>query len=104
MTVAEQLIAAKNLIQNPKNWIKGNFRVGDAYCASGALIEVIGMDNHRYHIETETAAYQTLNDVIPEAQVPAFLHKVNAFNDSSTHEEVLEAFDRAIALAVSRGI
>ena len=99
-SIKQLLIAARKLIENPEHWTQGvmarncdghstYYRNGGAFCfcASGALQRVqadIGLtfdDLHR-------------SMWILEGFCPVdILH----FNDSHTHQEVLNVFDKAIA-------
>ena len=110
MTPKESLIAARALIQDEKNWIQrsyysdadGNndciFEEATCFCTVGALFRVnkreISGDDHklpgaRY---LQRAARQILGTDNDSMQV------VFDYNDTLNHPDVLDLFDRAIAL------
>lgn len=96
MTVLETLKAAKEKIAEPQHWTVGalsrdrsDFPVSPAscsiackWCAEGALASVAPGFAHE-------AAWKILRD-----QIDVPLH---IYNDSHTHTQVLELFDKAIA-------
>jgi hypothetical protein len=89
MTTKEILIAARKRIEDPKNWVKGQLRDGDAVCALGALYEVAP---DRSSLQSPVyLAYEALTNLIPGAAP-----QLGNFNDQHTHAEVLALFDRAI--------
>ncbi len=130
MLVSEYLVAAKAVIANPENWTKGyyamarpirdiNERTKDDYlsvddpravcfCSMGALekvaLELAGSDWSNNHDVTALydRALDMLTIVLPAAE-QAGLNDVVAFNDRSwtTHKDVIDAFDRAIAAAAN---
>ena len=84
-TIADQLRVARALIDTPEKWIKGSFcDMHGRHCAVGAL----------GHTDADALSYQALNDVVGG-------HPITSWNDNRqrTHEDVMDAFDRAIALA-----
>lgn len=88
MTAKEQLIKARAVIESPENWAKSVRELdGRKTCALGALRRVgeavIGSPIHR-----------ALSAECADAPIPGL---IASFNDTHTHEEVLAAFDRAIA-------
>ncbi len=97
-TTKEILTEARSLITNPDKWIKGNFALTDdhqysaisfeadatCWCAWGALENAYGSFMNREH-----PAYVALS-------YAADGRGLAGFNDDSTHEEVLTAFDKAI--------
>ena len=86
MTVKEQLIAAKALIDKPEKWCQGNaIDAQGRICASQALRTITGGG-------LADAEYEALADAMAG---PGSL--VCAWNDTHTHAEVIAAFDRAIA-------
>lgn len=102
MTAADQLRAAKALIDSPEKWIKGRFAVdklglttsyddprATCFCAVGAC--------RRYCFRGD------LDEALPESFVALGkkASPVVEFNDhpDTTHADVMALFDRAIALA-----
>lgn len=99
MNTVEILIKAKELIQDPANWMQGDYteeRDGHTcYCALGAIGKVIGAD-------WWSAVFNTQASKILQAVVSADIKEGETFapyNDSHTHSEVMEAFDKAIERA-----
>ncbi|MBD9544279.1 hypothetical protein IB276_33070 [Ensifer sp. ENS04] len=105
MTPLDLLTEAQKLIRDPKHWTQGVYarnkdgnevssRNPDAvcFCSMGAIYVAAG--EHLYekpHLE----AVRLLNTVIDiDAGIPRF-------NDTHTHEEVMELFDRARELAAA---
>ena len=99
MTASEVLRNARALIEKPENWTrylyardaKGNNAVPQseeacAWCALGAITRVGGYEK----------AAPVLKRLVRDADVPHF-------NDTKSHAEVLDLFDRAIAAAEARG-
>lgn len=94
----DELIAAKALIANKRNWLRGQRHsvsglaggggpivLTERFCAEGAL----------EHVKASPAAWNRLF-----AQVPRAFGSIAEFNDHSEHEDVLGAFDRAIRSGV----
>lgn len=85
----EILVAARALISDERNWCKGDYVIvrdhGYAFCSVGALNHV------------------AIDEEVRNPAVIALCHAIGSgdlgipsFNDSSTHAEVLDLFDRAI--------
>lgn len=89
MTVKEQLVAARKLIDTPEKWGQKEYVSEDAQriCASEALRRARGGE---FFAQVNSPAYRAL-----QSEMSGKL--VCAFNDEHTHAEVLAAFDRAIA-------
>lgn len=94
-TVKENLIAAKALIADEINWVKGGYRVelpsGTlCFCSAGAIKEVIGLPPAFLH---DTAECLELEKHVPGAMT------IVGFNDldATTHSDIMALFDRAIA-------
>ena len=83
------LTTARALISKPENWIKAAYEKGAAFCASGAMAKA-GQSLYYFN------AYELLRKEMGGG--------ILRFNDSHTHEEVLAAFDRAIAKAHEKGV
>ena len=122
MTALEALTAAKKLIATEDKWCK-NFdamfegrscgatsRFAQRYCASGALIAVTGEPQtlKRYDRAHVYKCSQTLLFGIRAAidfALPDGFTDLQRYNDheDTTHDNILEMFDRAIAYMVDRG-
>jgi len=103
ITTAEILTAARSLISKPENWTQGEYardssgeRVSEhdqdavCFCTIGALLKA----EHALNIYISAFArnHPSIN------YLKTFLNgSVADYNDSSTHAEVLELFDKAIA-------
>ena len=98
METKEVLQKAKKLILDPENWTQGvsardkddksaspNSKAAISWCALGAIAAV---DNSAV---SHRGAYRKLLDV-------SGVGYIGSFNDSHSHEEVLDLFDRAISL------
>jgi len=83
MTLTDDLIAARALIDTPEKWIRGLFYDGGCYCILGAL----------NHVHACDGAFFAIHRALPSGVT------VPEFNDdpSTTHAHVLALFDRAIA-------
>lgn len=100
MSAADQLRAAKALIDTPEKWTRGEYArdmfgsgvdclSGEAvcFCTLGAL-GAVGAAN--------------CDPIIRKALEPVFAGSVSMFNDSrtTTHADIMALFDRAIAAAL----
>lgn len=85
MTTRMMLIAAQSLIYDPKKWAQGPPPPGK-YCALTAINE-IGRDNK--------SAYNLLVDLTGEPR-----GRLSVWNDSHTHADVIDLFDKAIEAAL----
>lgn len=85
--VTKLLIAARKKISDPNNWCKNTFRDKNRYCAVGAVDACGSLTNYW------SSAMQALIYVIGQ--------NIVIFNDapSTTHDDVLRAFDLAIAIS-----
>ena len=97
MTTKDDLIAARKLIERPESWGQGD---GDAgvkmpprgkRCAANAVSEsTVG--------EGFKSALRPLFALLPPSPTPQRpIGALVEFNDTHTHPEVLDLFDRAIA-------
>lgn len=87
---------ARELIADESRWTRGDYQIGDAFCAVGACGWVAsgGLD------EVEVGpVYEALRVALPESFARAGIAPVQTFNDDpeTSHAEVLALFDRAIA-------
>lgn len=96
-TLADNLIAARKMIEKPENWCQRRLCVRKrnrqmtplAYCSLGAINQLY----EEFDLSIED--FESMIKAI-EAVVGAGIVK---FNDTHTHSEVLAAFDRAIEQA-----
>lgn len=89
MTVKEQLIRARAVIESPENWAKSGSELdGHKTCALGALSRVLEWG------VIGSPAHRALSAQCADAPIAGL---IQAFNDTHTHAEVLAAYDRAIA-------
>lgn len=91
MTIADNLRAAKALIENPKDWCRFTYTDGDRYCMLGALNKVVRLGNTGFGPEEHLLqrARDQLFDSIPLPDI----------NDSLGHPAVMAVYSRAIELA-----
>jgi hypothetical protein len=109
MKTSEILIKAKELIANPVYWTQGDYEKKNVdgtqcYCSLGAIGQVLfkypNIGVTEYGEVSVTQAAELL-----KAAVGREVHKHETFapyNDSHTHSEVMEAFDKAIHLAKAK--
>lgn len=98
MKTLDVLVKAKEIIQEPANWIQGDYSNDErtCFCSLGAIAQVMGVDEM-------ISAYQPASKLLLEvvsSEIPAG-RNFAAYNDEHTHAEVMEAFDKAIELAKS---
>ena len=108
MNKVEALIAAKELIADPKNWIKGNASVDSngvsvntldpsacAFCMLGAVYKVVP-DKGFFGIRQEVR--NSLRESVKRKKKQTTLESIADFNDScnTTHKDVMDVFDDAI--------
>lgn len=94
MSVKEDLIAAKALIDTPEKWTKNYFRTDDGcYCAVGAIDAATRPDPT---FDRGDRAHAALLAALPEGAL-----SITGFNDrrSTVHADIMALFDRAIAAA-----
>lgn len=96
--LADDLRAAKALIDTPEKWCKGSYHhdgMGDAHCIVGAVMVVTPEYSKRRNMALEAIGRQT----------PQFDDATSGFmpryNDAptTTHADIMALFDRAIAAA-----
>lgn len=89
----EVLIEARKLITDPNDWHQGAYTCDGRMCSLAAIWTAMGMTiNEALRLDSSVPAERALE----EAMGGAF---VGHFNDERTHDQVLAAFDRAIAAA-----
>ena len=93
MTALEWLKHGRALLNDPEKWLQmpGFYCYGGRYCAAGAL----GYREEHFFTDTQEQAIAYLDRAVGDY--------VEEWNDhpTTTHAMVLEAYDRAIALAES---
>ena len=97
MTLHDDLVAAKALIDSPSKWTKGAFRTSaGCYCAYGAVIYSLPQDDD--YSARELDAADTLQAALPSRFSTL---SISMFNDrrATTHADIMALFDRAIAAA-----
>lgn len=105
METLEILIAARALIEKPENWAQGIFAAdsegnelpawslnANCFCAIGAIARAGKMTNG-------TACYHPATDALASVLGKKATSAVAEFNDTRSHSDVLDLFDRAIAAA-----
>lgn len=98
MKASETLIRAKAVIKDPKNWTQGTFArnsLGEAagaisssavcFCSLGALKRIEWSSSFHLQLRLNEAACGSIVD----------------YNDTHTHEQVMEVWDKAIAKAIA---
>lgn len=87
-TAKQILIAARQLIESPEQWIQGAlYQPGDKCCSVGAVFSASkAVEDH----DQCERAFAALEIGIPSGGF-------SYFNDTHTHAEVLAKFDEAIA-------
>lgn len=102
MSILSILTQARARIANPAYWAQGGaasaYESNSQYCALTAIWRGrdIYLDDNIYPAMNLLAETNTIPPRFPNE--PA-RYGIPAWNDSHTHEEVLAAFDRAIAVA-----
>lgn len=100
MKTVDVLVKAKELIQDPTKWMQGDFTNDDqtCFCGLGAVAKAMNL----------TFAYEVVDceaSKLLKSAAMAFDPHHNPdttfapFNDSHSHTEVMQAFDKAIYLA-----
>lgn len=93
-TLADDLRAARALIDTPEKWIKGDWFEGTRCCAAGAARKVLRDAGHRAMIGFWATP-------LAHALDEAAGGNIVAYNDdpATTHNDILALFDRAISNA-----
>ena len=87
---------AKSRILNRKNWCKGTFENSrGAICASEAIRRSMSNSSLYRH----KLPYKIFNSI---TGIKGDKFAISDFNDTHTHQEVLDAFDMAIKVAKSK--
>lgn len=96
MSLKDDLIAAKALIDTPEKWIKGSFCVNGCRCALGAIFTVSAIDGE-WSEAKEHQLIEAVSDSLPEPWKANLI----SFNDhpDTSHADIMALFDRAINAA-----
>lgn len=109
--VAADLVRAKKRIEDPENWCKGSYNLGESYCLLGALgYGIDPFENYdsfgKYDelICTKYAAHVVfLVKALPsEFRLAGLRLHIYNDNETTTHQEIMDLYDRAIALAIEK--
>jgi hypothetical protein len=109
--IARLLEAAKALIENPENWTRYTLaRTADGRPVSPKSPMAVSFDVSGAMQHSDPVTYRNYKTGLPDATLsPAWLVfnkiigpdvSVSGFNDNNSHEDVLDAFDRAIAIVM----
>lgn len=103
----EILQKAQDLIRDPANWVQGNYaatRSGNPigvlegpacrFCTMGAVAKVMGISG----VSAENSHAARLLDEAAQEMV-YYVNGAVEFNDRANHANVMDMFERAIALA-----
>lgn len=101
MSLRDDLIAAKALIDTPEKWIKGSWEREGCYCAAGALRKALNAPMMPSGLVDW--AFWNYPAVVALDQLTA--DGIANFNDAprTTHADIMSLFDRAIASAQHEG-
>jgi hypothetical protein len=114
--ITKTLIDARALIATPEMWCQRHyFKVKDGkecYCSAGAIYRVMGnlIPDPEGTRGYEEAPYSLRFDIGPANSIIWYVSNLAGFdnladlNDKHTHQEVLEAFDKAIFKSTLEGI
>ena len=106
MSNKEILEKAKALIKDPSNWTRYTYKAyvcgATAYCAMGAIEQVIGFDRGFDHVnqyvDERDAQRQELLFLLDNAAQDLYGNcGVVYVNDKKNHSDVMAVFDKAIA-------
>ena len=100
MATADDLRAAKALIDTPEKWIKGEFSRNGCYCAAGAIAAAVGHNPRAAW--ARGSRWREAKDALELALEGDLL--LPEYNDApdTTHADVMSLFDRAIAAETGR--
>lgn len=82
------LTEARALLAKPNGWIQHVYQKRNSYCALGALNKIAFNNNTTPNLDAYWTAKLTLRWAMNK--------NITAFNDKSTKNDVLAAFDKAI--------
>lgn len=95
MALADDLRAAKALIDMPEKWCKGGFTRNDAMCIRAACAIASGRSNFAAQTDTGKALLAALSSGNWDQA------ELARYNDrpTTTHADIMALFDRALTLA-----
>lgn len=98
-TVKENLIAAKALIDTPEKWGRGHYEADGCLCALGAARKAFFGTADFSRLDGWSGDRNPVAQAIKCHLSPVWHGCVDEFNDarSTTHADVMDLFDRAIA-------
>lgn len=103
--VQEVLLKAKELIKDPANWMQGKFtnESRTCFCALGAVAVAKGCS---FDVAYATTAAEVLKEAVSDHSSfdGPYKETFAVYNDASTHDEVMAAFDKAIQIAKQRDL
>lgn len=106
MSVRDNLIAARALIDTPEKWahedITRRYNGGHCLCVVDAVAEVVGNSwDECGERERDLLEAAVPSEFKRAANQDEFLHRAAQFNDhpSTTHRDIMALFDRAIEAA-----
>lgn len=96
--VTTNLIRARELIADEKNWCQGQWHIGERSCAAGALYRAAGFTRSGAFIG-EMSVAEKAHFVLAEAAKP-FGMSLAEVNDKLGHTAVMRMYSRAIELSL----
>ena len=104
MKTVDVLVKAKELIQDPTKWMQGDFTNDEqtCFCGLGAIASVSSLDYYQVN-SSDAGNYLRLAAISLDDHHDCEL-SFAPFNDSHSHTEVMQAFDKAIELATLKEI
>jgi hypothetical protein len=100
MEVIQQLEKARNLIIDFKNWKRGwptiKERNNGIHCSLTAIYDADSVPKHNY-LAMNSLLMEAMKEIDPPETNYRFA--IDVWNDTHTHEQVINAFNKAIELA-----
>lgn len=92
--LAQDLIAAKKLIEDERNWCQGRARDGNKKCSAAAVVDSVN------GVNAPIRRNDALREIAQQGCGFRDSLRVAEFNDANDHATVMAAWDRAIAKAM----
>ncbi len=92
--IFQYLISARQKIEDPKNWCYGKMRIGEKFCAVGAIHFTLAALKVS-EVDTMNALRVACNQLYKTASIPQV-------NDQKGHEAILKCFDLAISTELKK--